>query len=420
VTGDSRTLLSSEQFQFWAIDHVARTITVVPQEGETVTVPLETERLDNLPDIAHSIFDWEKVWINTITKREDLVVWMGFNPESDDQGPRRPTVYLDQNKWRIVADAIRNPEHIKDAKEREAARELLRYGQDDGVVLPLSGGHLLETSALHSERRYVIGVTIAAVVAGWQMRHPMDVWRQEAVASLGRRLDDVPPHECNERPVVTTEPYAWMENQSGFGLGPAPEGTTDLFFSMLGAPAVMVQNLIDPEPIERVRTRAWVETNARITNQFKSVRLPKAQKRATARRRFWNDNLGVYRAAHARAFGRHDVPTLSDKGLRAFLNEEPMTSLLSELFITRFVDESTRWADNDLIDMLYLACAAAYCDFVVTEKKTGTHLRQIQRSQGKPVTVHTNLQSLVEALHASGVTTDTERRQGLSVVFSNA
>jgi hypothetical protein len=86
-----------------------------------------------------------------------------------------------------------------------------------------------------------------------------------------------------------------------------------------------------------------------------------------------------------------------------------MTALLSELFATRFVDQSTKWESNDLIDMFYLSCAAAYCDYVVAETKTATHLQQIQRSLGMNVTVFSNLQSLVEALHADGLTTDTER-----------
>lgn len=59
--------------------------------------------------------------------------------------------------------------------------------------------------------------------------------------------------------------------------------------------------------------------------------------------------------------------------------------------------------------MFYLSCAAAYCDYVVAETKTATHLQQIQRKLGMKVNVSSNLRSLVEMLHVDGLTTDSER-----------
>ncbi len=401
-------VVSAEKYQFWAIDHVNKQITIVPQEDENFTGPMEEQSIADLPDIAHSIFDWEKWWITTITRRHHTIFAMGFNPESTSQGPHRPTIYLDQNKWSELATAVLVPERVRTDEELYAAFEIIGFAGDDGTILPLSSAHLLETSGLHGDRRYEVGVTIASFSSGWQMRHPWNVFEQEAIEALASRMGHTTTIET-DRPVVTTEPNAWMQRTSSMGLGPRPEGSMELFFSMLSAPSVIVQQLIEPQAGRRTPITTWVNNHERITRQFKALKASKDEKRALARRRFWNENVGMYRQALAKVFGTVDFPTFSDRELRILLAEGPMTSLISELFVTRFIDQSTKWTTNDLVDMFYLSCAAGYCDYVVGEVKTATHLQQIQRRQGKKVNVYSDLHSLVEALHADGVTTDTER-----------
>lgn len=408
MTENDVFVISAEKFKFWAIDHDKRQVTIVPQEGENLTETLGDNGFAALPDIAHSIFDWEKFWITTITRRHHTIYTMGYNAGSPtESGPHRPTIYLDQNKWSELARAVLVPERVRTSEEMYAALELIRFASDDGAILPLASAHLLETSGLSGDRRYEVGVTIASFSNGWQMRHPWKVFEQEAIEALARRRPDRVID--TGRPVVTTEPNAWMQDTGAMGLGPRPEANTELFMSMLSAPGVMVQQLIDPEADHREPLTAWVSIHERITSQFKTLKLPKGQRRAVARRRFWNENIGTYRQALYKVFGSVDFPTFSDKELKGLLREGPMTALLSELFATRFVDQSTKWESNDLVDMLYLSCAAGYCDYVVAETKTATHLQQIQRRLGMKVNVFTNLQSLVEVLHADGLTTDTER-----------
>lgn len=137
--------------------------------------------------------------------------------------------------------------------------------------------------------------------------------------------------------------------------------------------------------------------------------MTKGQKRALARRRFWNENIGIYRTALHKTFNQTDFPMLSDKELRQLLHQGPMTSLLSEMFATRFVDKGSKWHRNDLVDMFFLTSASAYCDYVIAETKTSSHLQQIQRSLNKQPNVYRTFHSLVEKLHADGLTTDTDR-----------
>ena len=138
--------------------------------------------------IATSIFDWEKWWILSTTTKGDLIITEGFNPNSPPPFNGRPSVYLDQNRWRTVADVLHDPDRVNNPSERRAAQDLIRLATDGGIVLPLSMGHMLETAGLHSERRYEVGVAMAQLAAGWQIRNPLDLWKHEVELTIRGHL----------------------------------------------------------------------------------------------------------------------------------------------------------------------------------------------------------------------------------------
>jgi hypothetical protein len=79
------------------------------------------------------------------------------------------------------------------------------------------------------------------------------------------------------------------------------------------------------------------------------------------------------------------------------------------LYRNRYLDGGYRWKDNDLLDMWYLSCAAAYCDYTVAERGTGRQLHQVFEAQGKTPKVFVTLAELVAALNRDNVKTATER-----------
>lgn len=409
MSDDDTFIISTDLYQFWMVDYVNEKISIVMQDGTTHTETLDnSEVIDNSP-IARSIFDWEKWWVHLHTTRNDLVIWLGFNPDTGEPRPQRPTVYLDQNKWSLVATALVAPERVVDPAELAAALQLAEWASDDGIILPLSSAHLLETSALYGDKRYAIGLTIANLSNGWQMRHPIDVLQHEAADALGEQLDLTPISSHTARGVITTEPAAWQAKES-FGLGLPPTSEIETFMAMLRAPAVAVALLIEPERLVRDSSTTWVEHHQKISNQIHQLGGTKEARRATALRRYWNENLGFYRQALQAVYNFTNVPMFSDRDLRELLGRTRMTSLLSQLFVQRFLDHQTQWQRNDLVDMLFLTCAAGHCDYVVAENRTGKQLGQIQRSRNSPVTVFTTLAALVDELDRAGVTTDTQRR----------
>ena len=57
----------------------------------------------------------------------------------------------------------------------------------------------------------------------------------------------------------------------------------------------------------------------------------------------------------------------------------------------------SRWRLNDLNDMTYLSCAAAYADYVVTERQAADLLTQAQNALG----LHRNVFPTIEACMAA-------------------
>lgn len=361
-------MISTELFKYWHLDFQKETMRFVCQDGQIIEDELESRFSPKGSQIASSTFDRENWRIISITTKGDRIITEGFNPTAPPPLNGRPSVYLDQNRWRTVSDVLHDPMRVKDVAEQRAAQEIIDLFDDGHIVLPLSTGHMLETAGLFGERRYEVGVTMARLAGGWQIRHPLDIWKHEAELTIRRHL-----RLLEDAPVtypVTTEPGALFG--SGTKLGISDEmSDTDRFLAMLTMPCVVLDRLVDPERDSKHQLVKWVEHHLRITAQIH------AQKRLT-------------RAA--------DFPMFSDKELEELHSSSPMVGLLSELFVRRFIDHRTNWHRNDLLDMLHLSAAAAYADYVCAEVRTGTQLRDAQRTMGRRETVFTKLEDLVEAI----------------------
>lgn len=388
-------MISTELYKYWHLDFQNETIRIVCQDGQIIEDELESRFTPKGSQIASSTFDWENWWIISITTKGDRVITEGFNPTAPPPLNGRPSIYLDQNRWRTVSDVLHDPMRVKDVTERRAAQEIIDLFDDGHIVLPLSTGHMLETAGLFGERRYEVGVTMARLAGGWQIRHPLDIWKHEAELTIRRHL-----RLLEDAPVtypVTTEPGALFGSDTKLGISDEM-GDTDKFLAMLTMPCVVLDRLVDPERDSKHQLVKWVDHHLRITAQIHAQNISKHQRRRLARRRCWSENIGYYMAAYQRLTRAADFPMFSDKELEELHSSSPMVGLLSELFVRRFIDHRTNWHRNDLLDMLHLSAAAAYADYVCAEVHTGTQLRDAQRTMGRRETVFTKLEDLVEAI----------------------
>lgn len=404
MTDDTTPALSADVFKYWIIDRRNEQIQVVLQNGETHSGPTNMDDALRTSEITTILFDWEKWWNIGVTGRGHAIVAEAFSPYTKNPLRGRPTVYLDQNHWSTVALARVAPDQVKNQVELEAAFELIRLGTDAGVVLPLSSGHMLETGGLYGDRRYDLGVAIASLTGGWQLRHPMNVWRQEAAVMFADLLGVERPTSLA---VVTLDPNALMSE----GKRPADfdPNCQDLFLYMMSSAAALMDMLLHPERVERGEPTAWLAHQRKVTAEVSQHPGSMEAKRRLARRRFWEADLQAFANGYQDLSTTHGLPQMDDRQLASCLETMPMVSYLSGLFTQRYLNATTVWKRNDLVDMLFLSCAAGHADFVAAETHTGTQLAQLQRSWERPQTVFTTLHDMVEALLASGAKTATER-----------
>ncbi len=64
----------------------------------------------------------------------------------------------------------------------------------------------------------------------------------------------------------------------------------------------------------------------------------------------------------------------------------------------RLCNSNDQWKANDLIDMNYLPCAAAYADYIVAERKTIDYLRRAERGRTGGAVTSSSLAQLFEHL----------------------
>lgn len=401
-------MLSADVYKYWHIDLLAMTCRIIFQDGRVVEGKLEPEWVPAKHLISSSTFDWEKWWIFSTTTRGHIIITEGFNPNRPPPLHGRPSVYLDQNKWRTVADVLQDPIRISDLDEREAAQDLIRLAADGGVVLPLSTGHMLETGGLYGERRYEVGLAMASLSGGWQIRNPLDLWKQEAQETIRAYLDLSPQ---NPRAPIVTEPGAMFGSDTNLGISDQ-HTDEEILMTMLTMPNTVLNILIEPDSMPKHPLTNWVDHHARISGQVGTQNINKDQRRRLARRRYWNENIALYTAPYRELTNSLGFPAFSDRELAQMFSDSPMVGLLSEVFVQRFMNRQARWERNDLIDIFHLSSAAAYADYVCAEKHTGRQLQSAQRELGRRPNVSTSLVDMLAQIRGDGVRTESERQSG--------
>jgi hypothetical protein len=114
---------------------------------------------------------------------------------SDSDGTLYPgsrVVYLDQCHWSTLARRARDPGSVANPDEAAAAGTLIEWARTRKIFLPLSSGHVMETTPLYGEKRQHLAMTMLQLSRGWLMRNPLLVRRDE----IGQVLD----HASGESP----------------------------------------------------------------------------------------------------------------------------------------------------------------------------------------------------------------------------
>jgi len=271
------------------------------------------------------------------------------------------TVYLDQNHWIALArEMLRMAPRA--GEDRAAMRQLIEMSQSGMVALPLCSGRVAETTRVGHGRRVDLAAAQVSLSQGWALRNWKDVREQEVTGLLTGtpvRLTD-----------VVTLPPAGVWSAS---LHSDPDDLVAEMFRGLSSMMAFYDTLLEDKALDATLARAaadeWAQAMQKTSYTVAKHKGRVAREcylRAVLVRDLTPEITAVIEA-HP-----HLLPASRERLLACFtehLGASPALSWLGALLTCRLRNSSDRWEGNDLIDMISLTTATAYCDVVLAERK---------------------------------------------------
>ncbi|MFN3255402.1 MAG: hypothetical protein ACE37B_06880 [Ilumatobacter sp.] len=349
------------------IDYVRRTATFERVDGKQATFPLDSDGAGT-GSIREAWFGTSSTDILIRTTAGDDVVLRGEDRRPDVV---KPVVYLDQNHWSTISKAIHAPERVKAPGECAAALAIARLALRGHVALPMSAGHMYETTKWTADLdRYRLALTLLQLGGGWIMDDPLAVRRVEISAALGQRYHGATP------PKFTPFGHDWSRLFAAERAPTAPTAPTDFgrieqaqfvrWTSVVGIAAT----LLDDDPIEPAQSTGWAESMQRFTDWLATEQTEQPLRIARTDLAFLADmSTTIAEEAHAL---RLSIDDLHDWNLHHHgedVDRSPMLGLFREAMRQKLATSTTTWTQNDLTDLMYLSCGAGYADVVVGERQ---------------------------------------------------
>lgn len=375
-------------------------------DGSSAGMPVSMSATDEEAGIAHMVYSFTDHTLTLTATDGERATMEIESPGGSAQLAGRRVVYLDQGHWSTLSRHIHDPGSIA-PQDALAADRLIGWVRDRRIILPLSSGHMIETTRLYGAKRQRWALAMLQLSRGWHMRNPLLVRYDEIARVLASASSETPGRD---RLAVFT-----LETDSLYAAStrpePDPKGLPE-YLDWLGTRLTAVSAnfavLIDPERIEPEKARAagWCGELAALGRDPEFRAMPLERRRVTAQARALMDAL-----ADRPAIGllqRSSLP-LEDaidallRGLQASTDTMPFLRLYADALGVRLLNPTTRWEANDLIDMLYLACAAAYADGVAAERTATKYLRAAWRDRSEPCPVVPTLRELVSHLTELGL-----------------
>lgn len=308
----------------------------------------------------------------------------------------RPIIYLDQNHWSTLTDAIHQPDSVANEEELAAALHLIKLAARRAVVLPMSSAHMAETcQQVDPEQRYLRALTIARLSAGWQLRDPLDVRRFELRQALTLRYRQfcLLPLE-----VVTLEPDAVHANRDR-DLPAIDRGLPEEARWAVHAIRTIAGNLdamLDEEHVPMDAVPNWAPQFERFARFMAGDPMGPEIKRRRTHAKFIADlGLELPVAAHQAGVSPAQMSQWTLDHSEDDLVGMPALGLFREVLHEKLCKSTLRWEQNDLIDMMYLTVAGGYCDHVAAEKAHGDHISRGLQRLGRAANVYRNIRTLV-------------------------
>lgn len=386
------------------LDLESATGRVVRSDGKEATVPLDALRLeatDRIARITH-IPDLNAVLYVTIYGHDIMAELPSLSPSSTRDG--RIVVYLDQKDWRTLRNARYESDAVN-SEERDAAETLIGLVESRKVILPMSSGHMTETTKWSDGiLRYQLALTVLQFSRGWQMRDPLAIREGEVRAALTHRGQ---VRDLGVPNVFTLEPNAALAGRRDDDVVPAGREVAtawlppefELSEAALTALSSYFAVMLDAEHVPAIAIPGWEHRQQVLTDTLASNRPSRPQADAMIDQFFIEDTAyEIERAARKVGISRSQLRAWKELGAARDVPRMPSLSLFREVLRERHLNPRTRWRQNDLVDAAYLTCGAAYADHVVAERHFTAQLRKAAARLGRQLNIHRNLRELIPHL----------------------
>jgi hypothetical protein len=381
------------------MDRKTPAIIFTRSDGKEARFPLQHSPFKGTSAIASFHFTPAFTRLLTRTVAGDEIIFE-LPKQNGDQLNGRLVVYLDQNQWSII-DRLRRDTSFGTEADRELVRMLDEWVRRELIVLPASAGHYYETTKwTDARRRYHLGLTILQLSRGWQMRHPLQVRRDELIAAFRNQLGQ--PVEMKASEVFTLRPFvtfptprrqASYKNPSDF----PPDRAFQ--HAALTSASALIDVMLDAEAIQPRPDIGWAKANQKFSNWLDGETRDAQQKR-NAIDVFLLSDLKREIAEVALDVGMHyeQLSHWVHKQAVKDICRLPALGMFREMMHGRHLNKGTVWKFSDLTDMIYLSCAAGYADFVVCERHMGSILAQGVKRLKRPTQVFTQLSKAIPAI----------------------
>jgi hypothetical protein len=246
---------------------------------------------------------------------------------------------------------------------------LVELAESGRIIIPVSSAHALETSALFDAKRQNLAATILKLSRGWQMRSPVTVRMNEMATVLSRRYDisATPP----ELDVFSLAAGAMETDRRAYGTSGLAPGIAALVDRMTSFSAIY-DVLMHPEKVPSPKP-GWHERFNNVSQD------PEFQARKARQKIIDGRAMAIADVAPEALSVSQQIGIPAPEYVPVVLYEEidsmPFMRLYGDVIGHRLANRA-RWEANDLVDILFLGCAAAYADVVVAERAATNYLQR--------------------------------------------
>jgi hypothetical protein len=365
-------------------------------DGRCATSSLGRDVFDSTSLIASSTYVPHRSQLHLRTTRDDEILIELPLPTHLAPTRGRPTIYLDQNHWSTLTKVIYEPHRVRNAEEGNAAERVIESALGRQVLLPMSSAHMSETcKQVDVDERYQRALTIVRLSLGWQLRDPLALRRFELRQALTTRYHQ---RSLSWPAPVTLEPNAIHSGRDDElapvdSILPVEARWTVHAIRCIGG---IVDAMLDTEHLAVEPASGWAAEFQRFAEFLRDNPTGREMKRRRTHAKFLAD-LGreLPEAAYRAGITLEEMSDWLFRHSEFDVTAMPALGLFREVLHEKLADPKLRWAENDLVDMIYLTAAAGYCDYVVGENSHTAHLENALRRLGREPIVHRNLRSLV-------------------------